>query len=124
MEQRDTIRFLADLTVNCRVPASPTSGTISDISTSGCRLGIRSGVAIPGGTILLELLPGFHAIGQVIWKTETEVGIISSKDWTRLWSITYEMAENGESDWGGTLTTPAPGPHNDRSRTSGMSLPV
>jgi len=75
MEQRDTIRFLADLTVNCRVPASPTSGTISDISTSGCRLGIRSGVAIPGGTILLELLPGFHAIGQVIWKTEAEVGI-------------------------------------------------
>ena len=75
MEQRDTDRFLAELTVNCRVPASPTSATISDISTSGCRIGIGSGVVIPGGTILLELLPGFHAIGHVVWKAETEAGI-------------------------------------------------
>lgn len=75
MKDRETPRFSAEMTVNCRVPASPTSATIEDISTSGCRIEVGNGVVMPGGAILLELLPGFHAIGHVVWKTETEAGI-------------------------------------------------
>jgi hypothetical protein len=75
MEQRAAYRFLTDTTVHCRVPASPAKGTISDISTHGCRLRIGRGVILPGSTILLELLPGFHAIGHVVWKNERDAGI-------------------------------------------------
>ncbi len=75
MENRVSDRFLADMIVNCRVPASPKCATISDISTHGCRLKIGKGIVLPGGTILLELLPGFHAIGRVAWKTENEAGV-------------------------------------------------
>ena len=75
MKDRATPRFLTEMTVNWRVPPSPTSATIGDISATGCRIGVGSGLVMPGGTILLELLPGFHAIGHVVWKTETEAGI-------------------------------------------------
>ena len=77
MEHRSNYRFLADTTVNCRVPASPECATISDVSQDGCRLCFSGGVALPGSTILLELLPGFHAIGHVMWqdKSHNAVGI-------------------------------------------------
>lgn len=77
MEQRSNYRFLTDTTVNCRVPASPECATISDVSQDGCRLRFNSGIALPGSTILLELLPGFHAIGHVMWqdKSANAVGI-------------------------------------------------
>ena len=75
MEQRATFRFLADATVNCRVPASPRSATVSDVSTRGCRLSFDHGAVLPGNTILIELLPGFHAIGKVVWKKDNTAGI-------------------------------------------------
>ena len=75
MEQRSNYRFLSDTTVNCRVPASPESATISDISQSGCRLRFSKGVAMPGSTILLELVPGFHAIGHVMWKDKSNEAV-------------------------------------------------
>ena len=75
MEQRASFRFLADATVSCRVPASPTSATVSDISTKGCRLSFDRGAVLPGSTILIELLPGFHTIGHVAWKKDNTAGI-------------------------------------------------
>lgn len=75
MEQRRAFRYLADMDVGCRVPASPKSVTIKEISIEGCRISVGDGSIVPGGTILLELLPGFHAIGMVIWHRDNEAGI-------------------------------------------------
>ena len=75
MEQRASYRFLTDTTVKCRIPASPASGTLSDISPHGCRLSFDHGLLLVGSTILIELLPGFHSIGRVAWKKDNVAGI-------------------------------------------------
>ena len=74
MEQRAAYRFMSDTAVNCRVPASPERVTISDISANGCCLHFDHGTVLPGSALLLELMPGFHAIGRVVWKNGEEAG--------------------------------------------------
>jgi hypothetical protein len=74
MQQRAAYRFISDTTVNCRVPESPDRVTISNISTSGCRLLFEQGTLLPGTALLVEVLPGFHALGKVVWKNGEEAG--------------------------------------------------
>lgn len=79
MERRLAYRFLADKAVNCRVPATPAIAQLVDISTGGCRIQVQSSLVVPGGTILLELVEGFHAVGKVLWRNGKEAGISFSQ---------------------------------------------
>lgn len=75
VEVRSLERLEANRVVSCRVPAAPNSATILDITAEGCRIKIANGVLVAGGTILLELMQGFHAIGTVVWKKNDEAGV-------------------------------------------------
>lgn len=94
MEQRAAYRFISDTTVNCRVPESPERVTISDISANGCRLNFDQGTVLPGSALLLELLPGFHAIGRVVWKNGEEAGFQFQ---TRLDETLVDHIRSGEA---------------------------
>jgi hypothetical protein len=75
MERRSTDRLTIDLRTTCRVPATPHSVTVVDVSHSGCRLRFGDTNVVPGTTIYLDLQPAASVSGQVAWVGGGNAGV-------------------------------------------------
>jgi hypothetical protein len=75
-ERRAQMRVPADLQVGCRVPASPVSAMLSDLSSLGCRIRMQARVLVqPGSTIVVHLGDDDSAACQVVWIRRDEIGL-------------------------------------------------
>lgn len=63
------------MVVACRIPATPEFSRIENISQTGCRVRFLTGKPELGATIILTLLPGVEATGQVIWVQKKIAGV-------------------------------------------------
>lgn len=62
---------------SCRVPATPISATIGDISMTGCQVQIDHSEHMlqKGATVLIALTDDFTAAGQVVWRKGSACGV-------------------------------------------------
>jgi hypothetical protein len=75
VQRRTKERLPVEATVNCRIPATPIASRINNISSDGCMAEITGASLQMGGTVLLELLEGWHVLGHVLWCEPTSYGI-------------------------------------------------
>ncbi|TCJ40890.1 PilZ domain-containing protein [Parafrankia sp. BMG5.11] len=75
MERRASPRRTVNLSVVCRVPASPHSARILDVSQSGCRLALSQGHVLLGSTVHVTLTNALQISGTVTWSHGAEVGV-------------------------------------------------
>ena len=75
MERRSRDRIDTDLPATCRVPATPHSARVLDISRGGCRVNLKNAYAEPGVSISLDLGQGVQARGTIVWVRGDEAGV-------------------------------------------------
>ncbi len=75
LERRAGDRFEMDVTLTCRVPASPVPAKILDLSHEGCRIGFRNLHLELGGSITLELANGDRVAGEIVWSHGSVAGV-------------------------------------------------
>ena len=76
MDRRDNLRIETALSVTCRVPASPQSATVRDISATGCRVTFRQHFNIPeGSTIHVDFGLGRVVSGRAVRSTVMVCGV-------------------------------------------------
>ncbi len=74
-DRRRSPRLGTTVHLLCRIPATPCSAVVRDVSQSGCRLEIKGSQPVLGGTAMLEV-PGARAIAcQVVWVALPMVGL-------------------------------------------------
>jgi hypothetical protein len=74
MERRKSYRTVTNRQVTGRAPATPFTGTLLNLSESGCLL--QSAHALrTGTTVVLELSPTEQVAGQVAWNKGEKSGI-------------------------------------------------
>jgi len=75
MDQRKSYRTKINRTVVGRIPATPITVTVLDLSTGGCAIEVGSIAIPPGTTILLELTKTVEAAGRAVWADAQRIGI-------------------------------------------------
>ena len=76
MERRDNPRIETALAATCRVPASPHSATVRDISPTGCRVTFQQHFNIPeGSTIHVDFGLGRVVSGRVVRSSVMQCGV-------------------------------------------------
>lgn len=75
IERRAGDRFETDVTLTCRVPASPVPARILDLSHTGCKVGFRNLHLEIGGSITLELANGDRIAGEIVWSHGSVAGV-------------------------------------------------
>jgi hypothetical protein len=74
-ERRRSVRLTADLGTVCRVPATPQSAKVLDVSMTGCRIRL-AGDALPlGSTVNIDMRARRPVRGQVVWTAGQSAGI-------------------------------------------------
>ena len=74
-ERRAQVRQESQAVVACRIPATPEYSMIENISQTGCRVKFLTGKPELGATIILTLLPGVEATGQILWVQKKVAGV-------------------------------------------------
>jgi hypothetical protein len=76
VKRRVEPRWVAGATTSCRVPATPLSAKILDISRAGCPAqALRDDVAAKGAAIVLQLSPFLAAAGHIAWLRGRDFGL-------------------------------------------------
>ncbi len=75
MERRLEERTPTKVLLSCRIPASPRTVTMHDVSHHGCRLELPDSHIELGGTVLIDLPGAARFPGLVIWKHRKFAGI-------------------------------------------------
>ena len=75
LERRSSFREISDVTIGCRVPASPILANIQNISAAGCKIVLRDRALGRGTTVILELPDKNQVVGQVVWASQKTAGI-------------------------------------------------
>jgi hypothetical protein len=75
MDQRKSYRTKINRTVAGRIPATPITVTVLDLSTGGCAIEIGAIAIPPGTTILLELSKKVEAGGRAVWSDAQRIGV-------------------------------------------------
>ena len=75
MERRAEQRVPINLSLTCRIPASPCRATIHDISRHGCKLEVPGAPIELGGTALMELPGSARVTGRVVWIEGKTAGV-------------------------------------------------
>jgi hypothetical protein len=75
VERRGAERKPINLSLTCRIPASPCRATVHDISYHGCRLEVPGKPVELGGTALMELPGAPRVSGRVVWIQGRTAGI-------------------------------------------------
>jgi hypothetical protein len=75
VERRAAERTTIDVSLTCRMPASPTRAIIRDVSHHGCKIEVPGTLMELGGTALLELPGMAHIPGQIVWTRGKTAGI-------------------------------------------------
>lgn len=76
MFERADPRSSVDLSVDCRAPAVPIAAKVVNISVSGCLALTKAGkLAAKGATIFLEFDDLTILSGQVVRRTDFEIGV-------------------------------------------------
>ena len=97
MENRIKERKPVDTPVLCRVPATPSTARVKDVSHSGCRLAFMSGGPVTeGSTVNIDLGGPRPVAGQVMWSNRTEAGIRFDRSLSNLQAIRIGLEEPPE----------------------------
>lgn len=75
MERRISERMPTHIPLTCRVPATPQSAVVHDISREGCRLEFLDFVIDRGATLSLELADGTRLRGEAVWAHYRTAGV-------------------------------------------------
>lgn len=75
MERRTSGRIAIDADIKCRIPATPQSAIIRDLSVTGCRIETVASIRGVGGTIVLDLTETVNVVGTIVWARGREAGI-------------------------------------------------
>lgn len=75
MERRLEERRQTDVRLSCRIPASPLTAIMHDLSHHGCQIEVRSTNIELGGTALIDLPGAPRFRGRVMWKNGRLAGI-------------------------------------------------
>jgi len=74
-ERRSAERTSIDVSLTCRMPASPQRATVRDVSHYGCKIEVPGAPMELGGTALLEV-PGVARVsGQIVWTHGKSAGV-------------------------------------------------
>ena len=75
MERRISVRIDTSVDVACRMPATPQSATIRDLSLHGCRIETAKPFAVLGGSVVLNLGDWASVPGTVVWVDGNMAGV-------------------------------------------------
>lgn len=76
MERRVLDRIEIDLSVGCRIPATPRRARVCDASHSGCQVKFDEGPIIDtGSTVHIDLGGSRPVTGEVVWVNRRQAGI-------------------------------------------------
>jgi len=74
-DRRSAERTATDVSLTCRIPATPQPATILDVSHHGCRIKVPGAPVELGGTAQFELPGAGKVTGSVVWTHGRVAGV-------------------------------------------------